>query len=244
VPVAQNGSVVPSAIEGCVGVTSMATSTAAVTVSVVAAPTLVPGSSAEMLVDPTATLVERPREPGALLTLAQPGFDELHVTASLRSCVVPSLNVPVAVKAVLVPSAIDGFVGVTDSDTSTAEVTVSAVEPLMPVPGSVAAIVVEPGAALLARPCVPGTLLAVAVALLDELQVTALVKSWVVPSLNVPVAVNAALVPSAIEGFVGVSDSDTSTAEVTVSGVEPLTPVPGSTAAIVVEPGAALVATP
>ena len=68
----------------------------------------------------------------------------------------------------------------------------------------------------------------------DESQTTSLVRSWTVPSENVPVAANCWLVPSAIEGLVGVTSSDTRTAFETVSVVEPLTPE--SVAVIVVSP--------
>jgi hypothetical protein len=42
-------------------------------------------------------------------------------------------------------------------------------------------------------------------------------------SENVPVAVNCSVLPFAIEGFAGVTATDTSVAEVTVRVVEPLT---------------------
>lgn len=60
---------------------------------------------------------------------------------------------------------------------------------------------------LLAKPA----LLIVATAVLLELQVTVLVKSRVVPSLYVPVAVNCCVVPLTIEAFAGVTASDTNT---------------------------------
>jgi len=82
-----------------------------------------------------------------------------------------------------VPSAIDGFVGVTAIDTSTTGVTVNVVEPLMPVPASVAVIVVVPVATLVARPSLPPALLTVAVAGVPELHVTAVVRFCVVLSL-------------------------------------------------------------
>ena len=73
-----------------------------------------------------------------------------------------------------------GFVGVTARDTSVAGVTVRVVEPAM-LP-DVAVIVVEPTATEVARPLEPAALLIVAMAVLDELQVTAAVRFWVVPS--------------------------------------------------------------
>ena len=69
--------------------------------------------------------------------------------------------------------------GVTAIETSTAGVTVSVVDPLMPVPESVAVINVAPVAALDASPSLPPALLTVAVAGVSEDQVTAVVRSWV-----------------------------------------------------------------
>ena len=83
-----------------------------------------------------------------------------------------------------------GVAGVTLMDTSTAGVTVRLVEPLMPVAGSVAVIVVDPGATEEARPFNPDALEMVAVLVFDELQVADVVKFWVLESLNVPVAAN------------------------------------------------------
>jgi hypothetical protein len=62
-------------------------------------------------------------------------------------------------------------------------VTVSVVEPLVPVPASVAVIVAVPAATLVARPLLPPALLTVAVAGVPELHVTAVVRFCVVLSL-------------------------------------------------------------
>ena len=81
-----------------------------------------------------------------------------------------------------------GLVGVTARDTSDAGVTVRVVEPeILP---DVAVIVAEPAATEVARPLEPAVLLIVAAAVLDDFQVTAAVRSCVVLSENVPVAVN------------------------------------------------------
>ncbi len=65
--------------------------------------------------------------------------------------------------------------------------------------------------------------LIVATVVVNELQVTELVRFWVLVSLNVPVAVNCWVVPLGIEGLTGVTAMDTSVATVTVSVVEPVT---------------------
>jgi len=67
---------------------------------------------------------------------------------------------------------------------STVRMVESAIEP------EVAAIVVQPEAMLLARPWLPDTLLMAATLVAEELQLTEVVKSCVLPSLNVPVALN------------------------------------------------------
>jgi len=61
-------------------------------------------------------------------------------------------------------------------------------------------------------------------------------------SLNVPVAVNCCVSPWAIDGFAGVTAIDCSTAAVTVSVVEPVTPP--NIALIALIPGATPVASP
>src|SRR5207247_9047036 len=69
----------------------------------------------------------------------------------------------------------------------------------------------------------PPALLIVATAVLDELQVTWVVRSCVVLSLKVPVAVNCRVVPFAMLGFVGVTAIEERVAFVTVSVVFPET---------------------
>ena len=101
---------------------------------------------------------------------------------------------------------IDGSAGVTAMDTSVAEVIVSVVEPLMA--PFVAVIVLVPVVALEARPLEPLVLLILATDLVEELHVTDVVRSCVVASVYVPVAVNCSVVPSAIAGFAGVISMD------------------------------------
>ena len=57
----------------------------------------------------------------------------------------------------------------------------------------------------------------------EEFHVAVLVRFWVVPSLNVPVAVNCSVFPMAIEGCVGVTAMDASVAGATVSVALPET---------------------
>ena len=83
-----NCCVVPFAIEGEVGVTAMLVSVAAVTVRL-AVPETAP-SVAEIVAEPVATAVARPREPAAFEMEATAAFDDAQVTVEVTSCVVPS----------------------------------------------------------------------------------------------------------------------------------------------------------
>ncbi len=101
----------------------MDTSVAGVTVRVVAPD--MPPAAADIVVDPAATEVANP----AVLMVATPVLDELQVTVAVRSCVVLSENVPVAVNCPVEPSAMLGLVGVSVMDTRVAGVTVIVVDP-------------------------------------------------------------------------------------------------------------------
>lgn len=125
-----------------------------------------------------------------------------------------------AVNCCVVPGAMLGLVGFTAMDTSVAEVTVSEVVPdMLP---EVAVIVVEPGATEVDNPLEPPALLMAAIAAIEELHVTVVVRSCVVLSENVPVATNCWSEPMTMLGLVGVIAMDTSVAEVTVTIVDPV----------------------
>jgi hypothetical protein len=193
-----------------------------------------------IVVRPVAAEVAKPLEPAPLLTVATPPSEEFQVTNAVRSCVVLSEYVPVAVSCCAVPSAKIGLAGFIDRDTSAAGVIVSAVESdTLPI---VAVSVVRPVAAEVAKPLEPALLLTVATPPSEEFQVTAAVRSCVVLSEYVPVAVNCCAVPGAIVGLAGVIKTDTSVAGVIVSAVEPDT-LP-TVAVIVVRPVVAEVARP
>ena len=112
---------------GLVGVTDMDTSVAEVTVSV-EDPEIVP-EAAEMDVVPAATELANPMEPAVLLMAATEVFEELQATVAVRSCVVLSENVPVAMNCWFVPLTMPGLVGEIAKDTSVAGVTVTVVDP-------------------------------------------------------------------------------------------------------------------
>jgi hypothetical protein len=116
----------------------------------------------------------------------------------------------------------EGFVGVTAIDVSTAAVTVTVVVP--ETPPAVAVIVAFPTALPVTRPWLPGALLTVASVGAEETQLTNAVRFWVVPSEKSPVAMSCSLVPSPIEELGGVIVIAVSTAAVTVTAVVPDTP--------------------
>ena len=168
----------PSVIEGVAGVTAIDERVGAVTVRIVE-PVMEP-DVAVIVVLPCATDVASP----ALLIVAMLVADEAQVTVPVRFCVLPLEYVPVAVNCCIRPSVIEGLVGVTAIDTRVAGLTVRTVEPA--IDPEVAEIVVLPVATEVASP-VP---LIVAAPEADEAHVTVLVRFCMVPSLNVPVAVN------------------------------------------------------
>jgi hypothetical protein len=187
---------------------------------------------AVMVVVPAATAVASP----LLLIVAVAGLDEVQVTELVISWVVPSENVPVAVNCWVAPPVTFGLAGVTAMEDRVAEPTVRSVLPET-VP-EVAVMVVVPAARAVASPL----LLIVAVAGLDELQVTWVVISWVVPSENVPVTVSCCVDPTAMVGLAGVTVMEDKVPEVTVRVVFPET-VPKA-AVMVAVPAARAVAKP
>jgi hypothetical protein len=233
-PVAVNGWVVPSGIVAIGGLIAIDTSAAAVTVSTVD-PLTVPQVALTVAV-PVPTLCPSP----ALLMVAVVAVSEVHVAVLVRSCVLPSLYVPVAVNGWVVPNAIDGVAGVTANDTSAAAVTVNVVVPLTP--PILAVRFALPTPALLATPGVGPPVLIVLTPGVSEIHSTVLVMFCVLPSVYVPVAVKACVVPSGMTGTAGVTAIETSTAGLTVTVVEPL--IMPNVAVTAVLPKATLLVTP
>jgi hypothetical protein len=122
---------------------------------------------------PNPTLLDTPCE----LTVATPEFVVLQVTEFVRSSVLPSVYVPVAFKACVVPSANEEFAGVMTRETNVGCVTVTGVEPV--IDPEAAVTVAVPMLAPVSRPVLP--MLATAGA--EELQLTELVTSCVLPSV-------------------------------------------------------------
>ena len=75
-----------------------------------------------------------------------------------------------------------------------------------------------------ATPCEPDVLEMLATDVVPAVQFTAVVRFSVELSENVPVTANCSEPPTSIKGLAGVTASDWSTAELTESGAEPVTP--------------------
>ena len=109
-----------------------------------------------------------------------------------RVCVLPSVNVPTAVNCTVVPRASEGFGGFRVIETRAAGSTVNAVVPV--INPEVALIVTVPIPKVAAVPALSMDAMVGS----DETQV-ALAKSWLVPSLKIPVATNGCPIPCGTE---------------------------------------------
>ena len=92
-------------------------------------------SVVESLTDPIAAVMvvvpfSRPEASPTLPIVAAPGFEELHNAEAVTSCVLLSLNVPLAVNCFVVPGAVAALTGVTVNEIRVAAVTVSCALPL------------------------------------------------------------------------------------------------------------------
>lgn len=130
--------------------------------------------------------------------------------------------------------------GVTLIEERVAEVTVKVVFPEIAFKAAVTTLV--PLVTAVARPILPAVLLTVATPVVADVQLTWEVKSWVVLSENVPVAMRRTVVPFAMDGDAGVTAMDARLAAVTIRVAEPLMPL---LVAVIVElPALTPVATP
>ena len=189
-------------------------STAGLTINVAWA--LIEPEAIAIVVVPVPRVLASPAEFAVLLMVATFAAVELQWPDCVRSCVVPSVKVPVAVNCCVVPRGMVAVCGLIAMDTRAAGVTVSSVELL--IPPEFAVMLAVPMPALCASPL----LLMVAAEAVSEDQVAVLVRSCVLPSVNDPIAVNCCIVPSAMDGAVGVTAMETKAAEVTVIVVEPV----------------------
>ncbi len=151
-----------------------------------------------------------------------------------------SEKVPTAVNCCSTPNGIVFVAGVTAIDVSVALVTVSVAVPDMELEAAV--IVVVPAAKPIAVPFVGTISLTVATLVEDEVQLTLLVTSFILPSAKVPMAVKEVAVVAAIDFVAGLTAMPVKGGAGTVSVVDPLT-LP-DLAVMVVVPAATVVANP
>ena len=156
-----------------------------------------------MVLRPGARPVASPWDPSALEILASTPLDEDHVTLLVRFWVVRLEKTPVAVNCWVWPAAREVTAGDTVMAVSTAGSTVRADVPLTRADGSVAVMVLRPGARPVASPWDPSALEILASTPLDEDHVTLLVRFWVVRLEKTPVAVNCWVWPAAREVTAG-----------------------------------------
>ena len=202
VPMAVNCWLNPTGILGLTGATAMEDKVAGVTVKVVL-PMILPKVPTPKPAEEVAAMVTvpaaRPSTRPWLFSTATNIFDVCQRTCEVISRLVPSEYVPVAVNCWLSPTGRLRLAGATAMEDKVAELTVRIVVPET-VP-EVAVMVGAPAAKAVARP----VLLTVATDVFEEFQVTCVVISRLVPSENVPVAVNCWVTPSGTLGILGVT---------------------------------------
>ena len=138
-----------------------------------------------MVTVPTAAVFASP----LLLMTTSLMLEEVHVTWLVRLKFVTLLKFPVAVNCCELPTAMLAPDGVTTMVWRAAVLTVKVAAGLT-TPPKAAVIVDVPGDTPRARPALPMELLMVANAGWDEVQVTEFVRSCVLPSAKVAIAVN------------------------------------------------------
>jgi hypothetical protein len=178
-----------------------------------------------MVVLPVATLVTNP----LALIIATVGFDDFQSTSWVMSCVVLLLNVPVAVNCLLASLGMVEFAGAIASETKVALVTVTAAVPEIDPEVAVTVDVPAP----IALP-IPVELTVRTFCALDDHWTDG--STCVLPSSNVPVAVNCCSVPIANEAVDGEAVIEVRCAATTVKEVESVRDP--TLAVIVVVPGA------
>jgi len=145
---------------------------------------VIPPALAPITVDPAAVVVARPAPLGPFAMVATLAADELQWVLNVTSCVVASVNVPTALNCCVLPAVTEGFAGVIAIELSVPFATVKVVVPVTP--AVVAEMVTVPSFFPLANP----EARIEAIFGLDDFQLRPLRFVAVLPSLNVPVAVN------------------------------------------------------
>jgi len=156
-----------------------------------------PPEFAPIVLVPAPLQFAEPATLGAFAIVATGTDDELQWLVRVISCVLASLNVPVATKSWAVPTVHVGAAGVSASETRVPVPTVSVVLPLTP--DAEAVIVTVP----FFLPCAIPDERTEARLGFDDFHETPLRLVATLPSLNVPVAVNLIDVPFSMRGFAG-----------------------------------------
>jgi hypothetical protein len=152
---------------------------------------------AEIVAEPSAAPV---RSPVVGPIVATAGVSEVQVATVVTFWVLPSEKVPAAISCWVTPTPTVAGSGVIAIDSTTAGVTVNVVLP--DTDPDVAVTTLEPIATALAS---PEAALMVALAGVPDVQATVLVRSAVLVSENVPVAVNCCVRPLGIPAELGVT---------------------------------------
>jgi hypothetical protein len=158
---------------------------------------VIPPELAPIEVVPAEKQLASPAMLGALATVATLALDELQWLFSVMSCVLPSLNVPVAVNCCFAPAVAVGARGVMATDTKVPLPIVSAVVPVTP--DEEAEIVTVP---VLLPLAIPFERIEARFGF-DDFHVIPLRFEATLPSLKVPLAVNLIAVFFEIRGFAG-----------------------------------------
>jgi hypothetical protein len=233
VPMAENCWLVVAAIVASPGMMASEARLAALTVT--ADVPLTEPEAAVIVVVPRFRAVASP----LAVIDATPVFEELHVAVPVMSCVDPSEKVPIAVNCCKVPREIERFAGVTAIEVTVAPVTVSVA--LEEMPTDVAVMAELPAAIAMARPGTPLALM-LAAAEFPDVHCAELVMFCVLPSENVPVAMNCVVVPGAIDAVNGEIEIARNAALVTVTVA--LEEMPPEVAVTVAEPTPVAIASP
>jgi hypothetical protein len=147
--VARSWLLLPSGSAKVAGATFTESATAGVTVRL-AVPVIDPEVALEVALIVVVPIALARAEPAAL-TVAVAGGDEIHVTDCVKFCVLPSVNVPVAVSCSVSPIGKDDGVGVTAILTSAGGPTVTDVLP--DTPSYVADTCAAPLPTAVTKPC-------------------------------------------------------------------------------------------
>jgi hypothetical protein len=181
--------------------------------TVTAVDPVMPVKAASTVVDPTRRAVIAP----VLLTLTIPALLVFQVAESVRSCVLPSVNDPIAVSCRLAVSGMVGFAGEILIELRAGGETSRDALPLMPPVVAVTTVVPNPFAS--ATP----VLLTLTTRLEALVQETDFVRSRTLPSVYMPCAVSCAVAPSGIVERLATTEMEASVAAWIVSSQEPLT---------------------